>query len=427
MPKVNDLGPLDWQVPIVDKQGRPSSEFQRRWNTQRGNNALIGSVTLGSGPPTGTPGDGAEYLDISVSPFVFYVGSAGTWHQAAARVFTDLADAPSAYTGAATKLVRVNPGASAVEFATVSAVLDGLGAVRGDVLYRGAAGWAALAPGTLGNVLTTGGAGADPAWAAAGGSTGANPTATASDVAVNGAATTFMRSDGAPAVQKASAAQFGLVKVDGTTITAAAGVISAVGGGGRNTEATWTTPAVANFPTSVNITRSSLSNGTNGLLVDFPGANANNELWLKSAPATPYDVCMRYAMFIDNSVTQAQFGLVLRNSVSGKIVILGEIAFSGSNILAQNWTNATTFSATIINTAFWPSGPSKWLRISNDGTNLNFYCSPDGWNWQLVATVQTLASFIASVDQVGFYAFAGAGTNYCRAVINSFGTAIPAP
>lgn len=55
---------------------------------------------------------------------------------------------------------------------------------------------------------------------------GANPTATASDAAVNGSAATFMRSDGAPAIQKASSSQFGLVKVDGTTITAASGVIS---------------------------------------------------------------------------------------------------------------------------------------------------------------------------------------------------------
>jgi hypothetical protein len=59
------------------------------------------------------------------------------------------------------------------------------------------------------------------------GSTGANPSATAGPTAVNGVATTFMRSDAAPAIQKASAAQFGIVEVDGTTITAVAGVISA--------------------------------------------------------------------------------------------------------------------------------------------------------------------------------------------------------
>lgn len=60
---------------------------------------------------------------------------------------------------------------------------------------------------------------------------GANPTATASDTAVNGSAATFMRSDGAPAVQKGSSSQFGIIKVDGTTITESSGVISAPGSG----------------------------------------------------------------------------------------------------------------------------------------------------------------------------------------------------
>lgn len=54
----------------------------------------------------------------------------------------------------------------------------------------------------------------------------ANPTAVAGPVAVNGSALTFMRSDAAPAVQKATSSQFGIVEVDGTTITAAAGVLS---------------------------------------------------------------------------------------------------------------------------------------------------------------------------------------------------------
>lgn len=59
----------------------------------------------------------------------------------------------------------------------------------------------------------------------------ANPSAVASDVAVNGVATTFMRSDAASAIQKGSASQFGLLKVDGLTITTIGGVASAVSGG----------------------------------------------------------------------------------------------------------------------------------------------------------------------------------------------------
>jgi hypothetical protein len=61
----------------------------------------------------------------------------------------------------------------------------------------------------------------------AGGGAGANPTATAGPVAINGVAATFLRSDGAPAVQKGTNAQFGIVEGDGTTITCTAGVCSA--------------------------------------------------------------------------------------------------------------------------------------------------------------------------------------------------------
>ncbi len=74
---------------------------------------------------------------------------------------------------------------------------------------------------------------ADGSWAVPPGTatvpTAANPTATASDTTVNGSASTFLRSDGAPAVQKGSSSAFGIVKVDNSTITASAGVISATG------------------------------------------------------------------------------------------------------------------------------------------------------------------------------------------------------
>ena len=48
--------------------------------------------------------------------------------------------------------------------------------------------------------------------------------------AVNGSATTAMRSDGAPAIQKGSNAQFGIVEGDGSTINCVAGVCTSIGG-----------------------------------------------------------------------------------------------------------------------------------------------------------------------------------------------------
>lgn len=47
----------------------------------------------------------------------------------------------------------------------LSSILDLVTTTRGSVLFRGATGWQALAPGTAGWRLTTNGAGADPTWA----------------------------------------------------------------------------------------------------------------------------------------------------------------------------------------------------------------------------------------------------------------------
>jgi hypothetical protein len=59
-----------------------------------------------------------------------------------------------------------NSGGTAVPSAlTASQVLDFLGSTQGQVLYRNASAWVPLSPGTSGQVLTTGGAGANPAWA----------------------------------------------------------------------------------------------------------------------------------------------------------------------------------------------------------------------------------------------------------------------
>lgn len=52
----------------------------------------------------------------------------------------------------------------AVTAANIQTLLDGIGSTRGSILYRGASGWAILAPGTSGNVLTSNGSGADPSY-----------------------------------------------------------------------------------------------------------------------------------------------------------------------------------------------------------------------------------------------------------------------
>jgi hypothetical protein len=73
--------------------------------------------------------------------------------------------------GTASQILNVNSGATAPQWTSLSALIDTLGtAAQGDVLYRGSSGWVFLAPGTSGQFLQTQGAGANPQWAAASGS-----------------------------------------------------------------------------------------------------------------------------------------------------------------------------------------------------------------------------------------------------------------
>lgn len=202
--EVKDTGPLSWTVPIVDfKTGRPTPEFQRRWEQQRLNNSLIKAVTLGLGAPTGIPEDGDLYADISVEPFIIYIGSDGAWHSATP--------------------IAANPTATASDVAVNGTAVTFMRSDAAPLIQKGLSSQFGIVK--VDGTTITSVAGVISAAATA---TGANPTATAGDVAVNGVATTFMRSDGAPAVQKGSSSAFGIVKVDNTTITAAAGVISGV-------------------------------------------------------------------------------------------------------------------------------------------------------------------------------------------------------
>ena len=70
---------------------------------------------------------------------------------------------------AGTVKANVTGGSAQPTDATPSGVLDIIGSTRGSILYRGAADWSALPPGTAGYVLGTGGTGTDPVWVLASG------------------------------------------------------------------------------------------------------------------------------------------------------------------------------------------------------------------------------------------------------------------
>lgn len=131
------LQPLDEKFPIVGPDGRPTLYFTR-WAQQR-------------------------MQDIGVAITA-----------AQARAITN--EIINSYTLVAGTGITIVPDGKLSSNPTISAdiqaLLNLISTTRGAVLYRGAAAWQALAPGTAGQFLKTNGAGADPEWATGGGGGG---------------------------------------------------------------------------------------------------------------------------------------------------------------------------------------------------------------------------------------------------------------
>lgn len=125
-----NLQPLDQKFPVVNADGTPTDYFTR-WAQQR-------QIDIGKA--------------ITEQALIDYL----------------LAHELQAGNG-----IGLTPSGNLSDSPTIAAkvqeILDQISTTEGSILYRGAAGWSALAPGTAGKFLQTNGTGADPAWAPAAG------------------------------------------------------------------------------------------------------------------------------------------------------------------------------------------------------------------------------------------------------------------
>jgi hypothetical protein len=76
-----------------------------------------------------------------------------------------LANDLAALEGLSTTGIAERTGADTWQLSTVAALLEGVGSTQGQILYRDGSAWTVLAPGSVGQLLQTGGPGADPSWA----------------------------------------------------------------------------------------------------------------------------------------------------------------------------------------------------------------------------------------------------------------------
>ena len=126
---------------------------------------VVGGITQLTGAVTAGPGSGSQAASIANDA----VTTAKILDANVTYAKVQNVTAPSRVLG------RKTAGAGVIEELTLSEILDFIAsAAQGDILYRDAAAWARLPTGTAGQVLTSGGAGANPAWATPSGGGGSS-------------------------------------------------------------------------------------------------------------------------------------------------------------------------------------------------------------------------------------------------------------
>lgn len=170
MAVVANLQPLNWQVPLVNPDRTPTSEFQRAWaslQTATGDIPALDTAAEVSAVLDKLGATPGSLLRRTASGWEVITGGAGDLLKRGVSNW-DVLPSPSD----PTKYLAGDLTWQSVPSPNIQTLLDSISSTRGVVLYRGAAGWAALSPGTSGNFLQTLGAGADPVWAAGGGGGG---------------------------------------------------------------------------------------------------------------------------------------------------------------------------------------------------------------------------------------------------------------
>lgn len=154
--------------------------------------------------------------------------------------------------------------------------------------------------------------------------------------------------------------------------------------------------------TWVNQAGSSTTDLDNGnIQLDLAKTSGNNARSLvRSAPSTPYEITMSLApcLYGDNV---SHVGAVFRESSTSKIYLFG---INGDRQLRiQKWTNNTTFSSSAFGWTTWWIPVNPWLRIADDGTDLIFSYSPNGYQFQDIYSEGRTTFMAGGPNQVGWY------------------------
>lgn len=164
-------------------------------------------------------------------------------------------------------------------------------------------------------------------------------------------------------------------------------------------------PGVGNFAW-VNQSTAAATQTADGITLTAPSVGGDNfRLLVASAPTSPYTITAKYEFLAPLPPHYAQIGLLLRNSGSGNFLIFSTQCVNGTpdvNTNVNRFNSPTSNNSTPFASGNMPlSVAPAWFRITDDGTNRNFYTSQDGNNWVQVFR-ESRTAFITP-DQYGFF------------------------
>lgn len=280
-----------------------------------------------------------------------------------------------------------------------SAALDAIGNTEGDILFRSATGWSALAPGVAGDVLQTNGPGADPTWVPPSGG-GSGITQLTGDVTAgpgSGSVAATLATSGVVAATYGDATHVAQVTVDAKgRVTGAANVAITTGGAVGPRQGSVTKPVVASFTSFTFQASTSGVDGTAGIMLTDTVASAATFRFLEltaALPAAPFDIYAHFGFAPNGS----QAGLTLRSTTTSKFIMMGKFQ---NDFIITVWNSPTSFAGNRLLPATWSD--VNWFRFHVTSTVIECHVSYNGLDWFLMFT-ETIASFLTGpMDKLGF-------------------------